>query len=91
MEVVLANVRTVDARIYSDIETQTVNISQGKEADILILSLARANDKSGFIHDEARLNVGLSRGRFARYVLGNARFFLDRDNTIAVKSFVSYM
>jgi superfamily I DNA and/or RNA helicase len=47
---------------------------QGSECDILIISCVRSytgNNSIGFVGDEQRLNVALTRAKFALYIVGN--------------------
>lgn len=59
-----------------EISVDNVDAFQGSETDIVIYSLVRSNDKYeiGFLHDERRLNVALSRGRNALLIVGNIEF-----------------
>jgi len=59
------------------IECNTVDAFQGREADILIYSVTRSNTdgKIGFLSDEARLNVALSRGRVGLLIVGDHQFY----------------
>lgn len=52
---------------------------QGEENDFIILSLVRSNDKAslGFISDENRMNVALSRARLGLYIFGNTDCIWD--------------
>lgn len=58
------------------IECNTVDAFQGREADIAIYSVTRSNKKGivGFLKDEARLNVALSRGRLGLVIVGDSQF-----------------
>lgn len=53
-----------------------VDAFQGSETDIVIYSLVRCNDeyKIGFLYDERRLNVALSRGKSCLIIVGNIEF-----------------
>ena len=58
-------------------EVNTVDAAQGREADVLMFSATRCNERGmlGFVSDFARSNVALSRGRFLLSVFGDAPFF----------------
>ncbi|MBD2248377.1 serine/threonine-protein kinase [Nostoc sp. FACHB-888] len=58
------------------IECNTVDAFQGREADIVVYSVTRSNKdgKIGFLKDEARLNVALSRGRVGLLIVGDHQF-----------------
>ena len=48
----------------------TVDSSQGCEADVVVLSFVRTNN-AGFLKDDRRLNVALTRARHKLFCLGN--------------------
>jgi len=50
----------------------TVDSSQGCEADIIILSFVRSS-RAGFLADDRRINVALTRAKYKLICLGNAR------------------
>lgn len=58
------------------ITIDNVDAFQGSETDIVIYSLVRCNDdyKIGFLYDERRLNVALSRGKNCLIIVGNIQF-----------------
>jgi senataxin len=57
------------------LEVNTVDAFQGKEVDLVVFSCVRAGHQSGigFLDDCRRLNVALTRARFALLVVGDAR------------------
>lgn len=62
------------------IEARTVDGFQGKEKEVIILSLVRSNPmgKIGFLNDRRRLNVAITRARRKLIVVGDAAT-LSRD------------
>ncbi|KAJ1719377.1 DEAD-box type RNA helicase, partial [Coemansia erecta] len=60
-------------RVTDAIEFNTVDGFQGQEKDVIIFSCVRAGGQGvGFLADERRMNVGLTRARKSLFVLGNA-------------------
>lgn len=61
-----------------DIEVNTVDAVQGREADVTFFSVVRSNDRGdlGFLGQRhwRRINVALSRSRFGLVVVGDAAF-----------------
>ncbi|WP_281492011.1 AAA domain-containing protein [Desulfosarcina cetonica] len=59
-----------------DIECNTVDAFQGREADIAIYSITRSNDRGdlGFLRERRRINVALSRAKIALAIIGDAAF-----------------
>ena len=59
-----------------NIEVHTVDSFQGREADIAIYSITRSNEENrlGFLGDERRLNVALSRAKELLVLVGDHTF-----------------
>ena len=75
----LANQRQLRARLEKlyPIEVSSVDGFQGREKDVIVLSLTRdnPNERIGFLHDERRLNVALTRARRKLIIVANAQTF----------------
>ena len=54
----------------NNIQVHTLDSFQGREADVVLLSVVRTN-KLGFWDDERRLNVGLTRAKHVLRIVGN--------------------
>lgn len=69
---------------FLDIECNTVDAFQGREADITIYSITRSNDKgkAGFLKDERRLNVAFSRSQLALAIIGDHDFCIKSESKI---------
>lgn len=55
---------------FGEVDINTIDSFQGQEKDIIIMSCVRTNGV-GFLADEQRLNVALTRAKYALYVCGN--------------------
>eukprot|EP01039_Chlorochromonas_danica_P005350 gene5350-5886_t len=57
-----------------NVDFNTVDGFQGREKDIVIISAVRANDQHsiGFLSDMRRMNVAITRARYALFVLGQS-------------------
>ena len=64
----------------SDVRITTIDNYQGEENDIILMSLVRSNKqkKPGFVADENRICVALSRARNGLYCIGNFDLFRQR-------------
>jgi DNA polymerase III delta prime subunit len=59
-----------------DIKNYTVDKFQGQEADITFLSMVRTDRGMGFLDNPNRINVGITRARFQRVIIGKYHYFL---------------
>jgi len=57
-----------------DIETTTINAFQGREQDVIVCTFVRSNPKGvlGFLQDERRLTVALTRARYLFIGIGDS-------------------
>lgn len=62
------------AFIGLNLEVNTIDGFQGQEKDVIFISLVRSNDKSelGFIKDNRRLNVAMTRARKKLVIIGDS-------------------
>jgi hypothetical protein len=58
---------------FKNVSVSSIDAFQGKEADIVFLSLTRSNsdEKIGFLKDLRRLNVALTRAKYSLWIIGN--------------------
>lgn len=71
----------------------TVDSSQGCEADIVIVSFVRSRESTqkhtiGFLKDERRINVAITRARYQLVCVGNAYGTLYREEKGAIKKLI---
>lgn len=66
------------------IEVDTVDAFQGRETDIVIYSIVRSNDTGniGFLSDQRRLNVSLSRAKELLVIIGDSECVLKDGRSI---------
>ena len=58
------------------VEVNTVDGFQGKEKDIIIFSCVRSAERGngiGFLNDEKRVNVAVTRGKYKLLIIGKAQ------------------
>ncbi len=62
-----------DNQFYESIEINSIDSFQGREKDYVIISAVRSSDSSGigFLNDERRLNVALTRSKYGMIIVGN--------------------
>jgi superfamily I DNA and/or RNA helicase len=66
------------------VEVNSVDAAQGREADIVVFSVTRSNPSGnfGFLNQEARANVALSRGRLGLAIFGDSTFCSSKDGPL---------
>ena len=55
-----------------DVEVNTIDGFQGREKDVIIFSCVRSGDTIGFLSDYRRMNVALTRAKFALWIVGRS-------------------
>lgn len=66
-----------------NIEIETVDGFQGREMEIIILSMCRSFEESnnyGFIDDKKRMNVSISRSKCSLWIFGNCEYLKNATN-----------
>lgn len=68
-----AQVSILKRNAIPGVEIHTVDGFQGREKEVIIISLVRSNDKGeiGFLRDKRRLNVAMTRPKRQLYVVGD--------------------
>ncbi|CAF1182581.1 unnamed protein product [Adineta steineri] len=83
-----AQIRLLRQYLPSYIEIMTADSSQGKEKDIVILSCVRSGGNTEFLNDLHRMNVMLTRSKYALYVFGNLTQLANQP--VGWKAFVNH-
>ena len=75
------------------IDVNTVDAFQGREADVAIYSVTRANRERrlGFLSAEERINVALSRGRYYLLIVGDHLFCRTVRGNNPIRRVVEYI
>lgn len=77
---------------FSDIFINVVDAFQGREADIVIFSATRSEVEGlGFLAEEERINVALSRGREQLIIVGDHSFYEKRARQNPLKTVLGYI
>jgi superfamily I DNA and/or RNA helicase len=73
--------RLSNNQIPKGVEVRTVDGFQGREKEIILISLVRSNDENeiGFLVNQQRMNVLLTRAKCAMIVFGNKRTLISND------------
>jgi superfamily I DNA and/or RNA helicase len=73
--------RLPNYQVPKGVEVRTVDGFQGREKNIILISLVRSNDENeiGFLVNEQRMNVLLTRAKCAMIVFGNKRTLISND------------
>lgn len=76
-----------------DIEVCTIDRVQGREADVVLYSVTRSNPNGdlGFLANDSRINVALSRARDLLCVIGDAPFVERAREDTGLKRVLSYI
>jgi len=68
------------------IEVYTIDKYQGKEADVVFLSMIKTGSAGlGFMDSPNRLNVALTRAKFQRYIVGSRTYFKESSKNYLLK------
>ncbi len=75
------------------IKVDTVDSYQGKENDIIIVSLVRSNSSGsqGYVASENRANVAISRAKEALFIIGNSEMWQNRNEGSAFGRVYKYI
>lgn len=76
-----------------DVVCNSVDAFQGRQADVCIYSVVRSNPKGnlGFLREQPRLNVALSRGKSALVIVGDQIFCRSAQGRNPFKSVIDYI
>lgn len=73
MRLLRARLSAASPAIAANTEVHTIDGFQGREAEVIIFTTVRSNASGdiGFMEDERRLNVALTRAQLGRIIVGN--------------------
>jgi len=71
------------------IHVATVDSSQGCESDVVIVSFVRCRGKSGFLQDDRRINVALTRAKYQLICVGDAEKTLLKSGVQTLQNLVN--
>jgi superfamily I DNA and/or RNA helicase len=76
-----------------EVECNTVDAFQGREADVAIYSVTRSNvdGRLGFLAEWRRLNVALSRGRLGLVIVGDDGFAFSAKGANPFRKLIEYI
>lgn len=76
------NIKNLEGKEVCPIEVNTVDGFQGKEKNIIIFSTVRSigSKTVGFLSDERRMNVGLSRAKSCLIIIGDSKKLITDKN-----------
>lgn len=76
-----------------DIVCNSVDAFQGRQADVCIYSVVRSNDRNrlGFLKEQPRLNVALSRGKSSLVIVGDQVFCRSAKGRNPFKRVIEYI
>jgi energy-coupling factor transporter ATP-binding protein EcfA2 len=71
--------RRVNPTLSGGVDVNTVDSYQGSEKEVIILSTVRSNIKGnlGFLNDERRLNVALTRAKYSLLICGHGQTLVN--------------
>ncbi|HEX7298767.1 MAG TPA: AAA domain-containing protein [Solirubrobacteraceae bacterium] len=76
-----------------DVELQTVDAYQGRQADVVLYSMTRSNVSGdvGFLREKPRLNVALSRARDVIVIVGDHLFAREAPRAQAMRRVIDHI
>ena len=78
---------------FVEYECNTVDAYQGREADFVIFSVTRSNSyqSPGFLCEQQRINVALSRGKYGLCIVGDAKFCRELGSSTRLSEVLDYI